>query len=145
MAEFSIKTTLKRTLFKLFTPYLKTYGSFEGFNQLVKNNPDRLVEELGFDVCWVLIFGDWEGNYLHCRPKRVYKPPSKITTGEWLALQQRYDFKCFYCGRESKLTKDHIIPISKGGEDTIENIVPACWSCNRRKGIKLVQVQVKII
>lgn len=139
VAEFSIRTSIKRYLFRLFATYLKKYGSAEGFNQLVEDNPDGLIEELGFDVSWVLIFSDWPGNYLHSRPKRAYKPPSKITTEEWLMLQERYDFKCFYCGQVGRLTKDHVFPVSKGGEDIIENIVPACLSCNRKKGVKIYE------
>lgn len=40
---------------------------------------------------------------------------------------------CFYCGCSKKLTIDHDIPLSRGGTDNIENILPACGSCNSRK------------
>lgn len=43
---------------------------------------------------------------------------------------------CMYCGnkyRESLLTRDHIIPISKGGKDRWSNVVTACRHCNTRK------------
>lgn len=42
---------------------------------------------------------------------------------------------CQYCGRtESHMTVDHVIPKSQGGQDTWENLVCACSSCNNRKG-----------
>ena len=44
---------------------------------------------------------------------------------------------CLYCGKqyaESALTRDHVIPISKGGKDRWRNVVTACRSCNTRKG-----------
>ncbi len=47
----------------------------------------------------------------------------------------RDGFKCAYCGeRSQKLTIDHIIPRWRGGDDSFENCVAACKSCNRRKG-----------
>ena len=47
----------------------------------------------------------------------------------------RVGFKCAYCGTEKeKLTIDHIVPRSKGGETTFENCVAACRSCNNHKG-----------
>jgi hypothetical protein len=46
--------------------------------------------------------------------------------------------KCFYCQRElnpfEDFTVDHVIPISKGGQEVINNYVPSCRSCNSKKG-----------
>ncbi len=44
---------------------------------------------------------------------------------------------CLYCGREFNeygLTRDHVIPLSRGGRDVWSNVVSACKSCNTRKG-----------
>ncbi len=46
---------------------------------------------------------------------------------------------CFYCRKPGKLTEDHLIPISRGGTDNIDNIVPACQSCNSRKNKKTAE------
>jgi len=61
---------------------------------------------------------------------------------EWLDILKEYKYKCAYCGRGFNLfnrpEKDHVIPISKGGDNTKENIVPACKSCNSKKGNKIL-------
>ena len=43
---------------------------------------------------------------------------------------------CCYCGREAKLSLDHLMPQLKGGPDAADNITYACRSCNSSKGPK---------
>jgi 5-methylcytosine-specific restriction endonuclease McrA len=53
------------------------------------------------------------------------------------AVFARDGWTCQYCGSHSQLTVDHVIPRSKGGDSSWENIVAACAPCNRRKGDSL--------
>ncbi|MEM8921550.1 MAG: HNH endonuclease, partial [Pseudomonadota bacterium] len=46
----------------------------------------------------------------------------------------RDGFKCVYCGSPDDLTFDHVVPRSKGGRTSWDNIVTACSPCNLRKG-----------
>jgi len=133
VAEFSIDTEYKAEIFKAFVGYYRLYGAIEGYNRFVWDNPSNLVEEVGFDVLWVLLFGDWDGSYL--KTKRIYNRRRRLLKLEdWEILLDRYNHRCFYCGkRDKKLTKDHVVPISYGGEDVIDNVVPACWPCNYKK------------
>lgn len=53
-------------------------------------------------------------------------------------IYKRDDHECQYCGSKKDLTIDHIIPRSKGGQDTWENLVACCYKCNLKKGNKLL-------
>ena len=54
------------------------------------------------------------------------------------AVFARDRWTCQYCGHErGNLTVDHVIPRSKGGGSSWENIVTCCAPCNRRKGDRL--------
>jgi hypothetical protein len=68
------------------------------------------------------------------------------TSDEWIDLKKKFNNSCANCGISeetlrqkwkgthfTKLTRDHIIPISKNGTDYIKNIQPLCVSCNARK------------
>ena len=50
------------------------------------------------------------------------------------AVFARDNWTCQYCGSRSNLTVDHVIPRSKGGASSWDNIVASCAPCNRRKG-----------
>ena len=50
-------------------------------------------------------------------------------------ILRRDGHRCQYCGENDvPLTVDHVIPKSRAGEDTWENLVTACVQCNNRKG-----------
>jgi 5-methylcytosine-specific restriction endonuclease McrA len=53
------------------------------------------------------------------------------------AVFARDSWTCQYCGARANLTVDHVIPRSKGGASSWENIVASCAPCNRRKGDRL--------
>lgn len=58
-----------------------------------------------------------------------------VSTTEWEEICRLYSFRCAYCGfGPETLTRDHFVPLSKGGEDVPENVVPACPRCNSSKG-----------
>ena len=66
--------------------------------------------------------------------KHIYRNVPPLTNRE---LFQRDARICMYCGahpRDNKLTRDHVVPISRGGRDRWSNVVTACRSCNTRKG-----------
>jgi 5-methylcytosine-specific restriction endonuclease McrA len=55
------------------------------------------------------------------------------------ALFARDGWRCVYCGSTaSRLTLDHVLPRSRGGESSWENVVTACSPCNLRKGDRLL-------
>lgn len=55
------------------------------------------------------------------------------TLKEWQDMKERFNNKCAICFQDKPLTKDHIIPLSKGGSDYITNIQPLCKNCNSKK------------
>ncbi len=60
-----------------------------------------------------------------------------FTLPEWRLLKARYQGRCAYCGsKPDVLTADHVVPLAHGGRHAIDNIVPACMSCNARKGVR---------
>ena len=54
------------------------------------------------------------------------------------AVFARDRFRCQYCGSQKHLTVDHVVPRSKGGPDSWENVVTSCAPCNRKKGDRLL-------
>jgi 5-methylcytosine-specific restriction endonuclease McrA len=58
-----------------------------------------------------------------------------LTLEQWQAILEKHNYCCAYCGKSTeKLTMDHIVPVSKGGQHTQSNVVPACSFCNTSKG-----------
>lgn len=80
------------------------------------------------------------------RRARLAAADGSYTTAEWDALVSQYD-RCPACLRAwvdiaspasggAVITVDHIVPIARGGANSIENLQPLCFSCNSRKGAR---------
>jgi len=78
------------------------------------------------------------------RKTRMREIINTLTSQEWLDILEEYNYRCVYCGCdfgiENMPTRDHIIPISKEGDNIKENIIPSCRSCNSRKGNKILLI-----
>jgi 5-methylcytosine-specific restriction endonuclease McrA len=75
------------------------------------------------------------GTYaLHSSNSTVPRPVVLRLVSYVRAVFARDDWTCQYCGSRTNLTVDHVIPRSKGGGSTWDNIVASCAPCNRRKG-----------
>ena len=79
---------------------------------------------------------------------RVYKLNNKIkrsgtqgsiSSAEWLKVLKRQNNSCYYCDRNDlKLHIEHVVPLSRGGNNQLGNIVGACPPCNLSKGSMLI-------
>ena len=70
----------------------------------------------------------------------------KISPSVRFFVLNRDDFTCQYCGRsapEVRLEVDHVVPVSKGGNNQVNNLVTSCWDCNRGKGNSVISVYEK--
>ena len=60
----------------------------------------------------------------------------KLTAAERREIYDKCDNHCAYCGeyiRYEDMQVDHVMPLHKGGADSIDNMLPACRSCNHYK------------
>lgn len=86
--------------------------------------------------------GKVKNNLDRYRARKAAAPINDLTCDQWQEILSVYHYRCVYCDetcwrcrqRKHVLTKDHIIPLSKGGSHTVSNIVPACKKCNSKKG-----------
>jgi len=69
------------------------------------------------------------------RRARELKAPGSHTYAEWRAMVELLEGRCAYCGLSGPVTRDHVIPLARGGSNSIDNIVPACRTCNARKNV----------
>jgi 5-methylcytosine-specific restriction enzyme A len=97
---------------------------------------------------------DWDSKQVYHR-NYVYKHRAKVnhlklrhyarkkwaegshTLEERELLKKQYEYKCRGCLIQKRLTKDHIIPLSKWWSNYISNIQPLCHNCNSKKHNKL--------
>jgi len=72
----------------------------------------------------------------------VFIPPRRRRTNRILRAKLIVsDSCCYYCGYSLTLndsTLDHVLPVSKGGTNRLDNLVLACYECNQEKADKIV-------
>lgn len=67
-----------------------------------------------------------------------------LTAADWQAVLDLYGAACLACGSDAPPTIDHVVPISRGGTNTVDNVQPLCGPCNFRKGTKTVDYRPQL-
>ncbi len=71
--------------------------------------------------------------------KKVRALGQVITKQDWQGVLEKHDHRCAYCKVQTKhLEQDHVVPLSRGGTHTIDNLAPACRACNTSKNNRLL-------
>lgn len=98
-------------------------------------NPDRAA---AFTKAWRDAHPDESLAQRHRRIARLAAAPvNDFTAAEWREVLTDFNNACAYCLTTGvPLQQEHMQPISKGGDHTRSNIVPACGPCNMRKGTR---------
>ena len=76
--------------------------------------------------------GAWDRPSVILLTRYVRLPGSRHIPVTRRGVLRRDEFRCAYCGRSAS-TIDHVIPRSRGGADTWENLVACCLACNNAK------------
>lgn len=80
------------------------------------------------------------GKFISKEKHRTMTKHIDYTLDDWRDAMLHFGGQCPICGvregraRKSKFDRDHIVPVSKGGETTRRNIMPCCPQCNRGRG-----------
>lgn len=80
------------------------------------------------------------------RRARLMEATGEVTAEEFAELCLLYEGKCLACGRDDiRMTMDHVVPLSKGGSNTIDNIQPLCMPCNSKKSVSCTDYRPQIL
>lgn len=113
-----------------------------------RNDPNKYEKGRAYRARYAPRIAAWrrmhtEVNKRNCARRLALLRSAKgtYTSHEWESLKRHYNYTCLCCGKsepEIKLTVDHIVPLSKRGTNTIDNIQPLCFSCNSRKYMEII-------
>lgn len=71
--------------------------------------------------------------YQQRRARKVSADNRRVTKADIRRLYERQDGRCLACGKDARLTVDHLIPLSRGGRHAIGNLAGLCGGCNSSK------------
>ena len=145
---FLIKTFNKQTLIKKLgfdkIDFSQLYFPRYSFRYTSGGGNSSMSTDVVFNISNLERFIHYLSELVKFR-KSVAGQRALMTTGLREKIKRRDNYTCQQCGNSTAkepnllLEIDHIIPLSKNGLTTEENLQTLCWKCNRSKGAKLIK------
>ena len=115
-------------------------NDIEHYREIGRNSYERHAEERRkYSLEYYKLHPEKSVEATNRRRARKYAAGGSHTEDEWQSLKAFYEYKCLRCSKqepEIRLTRDHVIPLTSNGTDSIENIQPLCARCNSKKNNK---------
>lgn len=106
--------------------------------------------KVAYSEAWRAANPDYFRDYLAARPDKARLEVNRrrarlalngvyvVSDRDLDRLFRRHRYRCAYCDRSGPLQMDHVVPIARGGPHGIGNLLPACGTCNKSKGPRLL-------
>ena len=112
----------------------------EHYREIGRNSYERHAEERRkYSLEYYKLHPEKSVEATNRRRARKLAAGGSHTEEQWQSLKSFYDYKCLCCEKqepEIKLTRDHVLPLTQGGTDSIDNVQPLCARCNSKKNNK---------
>lgn len=98
---------------------------------------DARLQRLAPEAFKAALMGALAGQETEWSPflrKGYDRPPARVWAAMRARIFARDNYRCGYCGAGGRLECDHKTPVSRGGSHDDDNLVTACFACNRAKG-----------
>ena len=108
------------------------YAALDEIREILERDPEMVIWASGmiiYDISDIV-----ENIAQTTRKKATYK--KKISASLRLKVYRKDGYRCVICLTSEDLSVDHIIPESRGGVSTIDNLQTLCVHCNTVKGVK---------
>jgi 5-methylcytosine-specific restriction endonuclease McrA len=109
-------------------------GRHRAYFRVANRRPERREQVRRLVSAYTRRNPEWNAHRVERQRVRRIGNGGSHTLAEWREKCALLGNVCFYCGEAKPLTIEHKVPLVRGGSDDIANIVPACGSCNSKKG-----------
>lgn len=81
---------------------------------------------------------------VHRIKRQRKRAAGNLSAADWRLVLETYGSACLCCGSDDPPTIDHVIPLSRGGSNTVDNVQPLCNGCNMRKATNTIDYRPQI-
>jgi hypothetical protein len=139
--KLSAEAKLAGIVLNLYQPNVGPNVPFPRFEEIAEQTGGFRVHDMNWAIPELMRKGHLHVDFPEPVEERQSKPTArrkaKIEPSLRWEVWERDDFTCKHCGSRKLLQVDHVIPESRGGPTTLDDLQTLCGTCNGRKGARM--------